>query len=662
MRTVTRRLRVESLEQRALLAAVSVIPSVETVKASAADDVAVWIHATDTAKSTIIGTSKNSSSALRVYDLEGNQIQSVVSGKVNNVDLRYNFPLGSEDVAILIGSNRSNDSIAIFAIDSDTGLLQNAASRTISTGMNVYGAAMYVSPVTGDYFAFVTSESGDVQQWKLFDDGAGKVDAELVRSFDVGGQSEGIVADDVAGVLYVAEENRGIWRYSAEADGGSTRTLVDSTGAGNLDADVEGLTIYYAGAQGGYLLASSQGSDEFAVYRRDAGNSYVGNFEIIAANGIDVVSNTDGIDVTNVALGTAFPEGMFVAQDNDANFKLVQWNAIAAAFPEPLTIDTSWDPRLVGGSTTNRPPQVNAGADQSVLLGATVTLNATVTDDGRPDTPGEVSTTWTVQSGPGTVVFADAAAVDTTATFSAVGTYVLRLSASDGSLTATDEVTVEVSEQPLTQTVSFQDGVSGYTGTRDTMIRSKKLNGASGLSKSLDVDGSPDTAILISWDVRSVAVGSTVQSAEITLNVTGKSKNSYPVYAVKKAWSETDATWLRANQSTTWTMPGAQDATDFDIVPIGTLNGTVKGLATITLNAEGLELVQSWIDDPSTNLGIIIQNYSTATDELTISSREAKNASTRPKLTITTGSSNAATADSEALAIATGLEVTRKKI
>jgi hypothetical protein len=167
---------------------------------------------------------------------------------------------------------------------------------------------------------------------------------------------------------------------------------------------------------------------------------------------------------------------------------------------------------------------------------------------------------------------------------------------------------------------------------------------------------------LISWDVSSIAVGSTVQTAAITLNVTGKSKNSYPVYAVKKAWSETDATWLRANQSTTWTMVGAQDVTDFDVVPIGTLNGTMKGLATITLNAERLELVQSWIDDPSTNFGIIIQNYNTATDELTISSREAKNASTRPKLTITTGSSNAATADSEALAVATGLEVTRKKV
>ena len=51
---------------------------------------------------------------------------------------------------------------------------------------------------------------------------------------------------------------------------------------------------------------------------------------------------------------------------------------------------------------------------------------------------------WTKVSGPGTVTFANASAIDTTATFSAIGTYVLQLAASDSVLQASDTVTVTV--------------------------------------------------------------------------------------------------------------------------------------------------------------------------------------------------------------------------
>ncbi|HJQ79719.1 MAG TPA: phytase, partial [Lacipirellulaceae bacterium] len=242
--------------------AVSVVPSVETVAASGGeDDAAIWIHPTNTAQSRIIGAVKTGASALRVFNLSGQQIQSVPVSGVNNIDLRYNFPLAGQPIALLAGSNRSNNSIALYKIDSQTGMLESVAARTISTGMAIYGCAMYVSPVSGKYYVFVSSESGQVQQWELFDNGAGKVDARQVRSFNVGSQSEGIVADDVLRHVYVGEENAGIWKYSAEPGGGSARTQVDRTGSGgHLDADVEGLTIYYATNGTGYLIASSQGN------------------------------------------------------------------------------------------------------------------------------------------------------------------------------------------------------------------------------------------------------------------------------------------------------------------------------------------------------------------------------------------------------------------
>ncbi len=107
--------------------------------------------------------------------------------------------------------------------------------------------------------------------------------------------------------------------------------------------------------------------------------------------------------------------------------------------------DTSAAPKLSVLYTTTTPPTVDAGPDQTVEIGTGAVLDGTVTDDGLPDPPGAVTSTWSQTSGPGTTTFADPSAVDTTATFSATGTYVLRLTADDGESTSFDEVTITVS-------------------------------------------------------------------------------------------------------------------------------------------------------------------------------------------------------------------------
>ncbi|MEZ4621627.1 MAG: hypothetical protein R2867_39845 [Caldilineaceae bacterium] len=70
-------------------------------------------------------------------------------------------------------------------------------------------------------------------------------------------------------------------------------------------------------------------------------------------------------------------------------------------------------------------------------------LNGTATDSGLP-TPANLVTTWSVVSGPGTVSFGDAQALQTSATFSDSGTYTLRLTADDNALTATDDLVIAV--------------------------------------------------------------------------------------------------------------------------------------------------------------------------------------------------------------------------
>ena len=279
---------------------------------------------------------------INVYDLSGKLLQSRADGRINNVDIRYGLQLGSSEVAVVTGSNRSTDSISTYIVDEKTRTLVEAADGVIDTGMDdPYGHCMYKSAASGLIYAYVNDTDGLVRQWVLADNGHGKIGMTPVREFNVGSQTEGCVADDETGDLYVGEENVGIWKYSAEPDGGDDRKLVDSVdGNGNLTADVEGLSIYYGKEGAGYLVASNQGADNYALYERAGDNKFIGIFHVVAdeATGIDGVSETDGLDVNSAYLGPNFPNGVFVAQDGRnispaerQNFKLVPWHRISAA-------------------------------------------------------------------------------------------------------------------------------------------------------------------------------------------------------------------------------------------------------------------------------------------------------------------------------------------
>ena len=103
--------------------------------------------------------------------------------------------------------------------------------------------------------------------------------------------------------------------------------------------------------------------------------------------------------------------------------------------------------RIEQGALTpaNQPPTVDAGPDQAITLPANAALSATVTDDALP-TGSVLTTAWSTVSGPGTVTFGSPNAVGSTASFSTPGAYVLRLTASDGELSTTGDVTVTVNQ------------------------------------------------------------------------------------------------------------------------------------------------------------------------------------------------------------------------
>jgi len=261
---------------------------------------------------------------------------------MNNVDLRDGFRLGGRDVILVTASNRTTFGTAIYVLDPDARTLTDVADGVQPTGLSdPYGQCMYRSPRTGKTYVFIGDPDGLIRQWELVATREGRVRTRQVREIRFSSQTEGCVADDETGTLWVGEEDVGLWRLNAEPRGAEDRRMVDRVeGSTRIRDDIEGLGIYDLGGGRGYVVASSQGNDSYAVYRREGDNAYLGSFIVVAdgATGIDGISETDGLEVTSRNLGPGFEHGAMVAQDGrnvlpaeTQNFKIVSWDDIAAA-------------------------------------------------------------------------------------------------------------------------------------------------------------------------------------------------------------------------------------------------------------------------------------------------------------------------------------------
>ncbi|MBL4575664.1 MAG: phytase [Opitutaceae bacterium] len=334
----------------------TVMPTLETTpvdsSGDAADDPAIWVHPEDANRSVIFGTDKRA--GLYVYNLDGKVIQFLPDGRINNVDIRYGFPLGNEKIDIVTASNRTKKSISIYKVDKETGHLSNISDGIQDSGLaDPYGFCMYHSKKTNKYYAFVNGDEGIVRQMELHGNDNGRISLSLVREFKVGSQTEGCVADDDNATFYIGEEDVALWKYNAEPDGGDKRTaVIHGTDLKNLEVDIEGVSLYYGAGDKGYIIISSQGNNSYAIFSREGRNEYLGSYAVVANGplGIDGSSETDGLDVISTPLGDKFPFGLFIAQDGRnispaerQNFKLVPWEHIADQFG--LDKYTGWDPR-----------------------------------------------------------------------------------------------------------------------------------------------------------------------------------------------------------------------------------------------------------------------------------------------------------------------------
>jgi 3-phytase len=327
--------------------------------------------------------------------------------RFNNVDLVYGFRLSGRYVDLAVASDRGFDRLAIYKINKDGSDAPVPLTEVTKPGLPFVFAAdqdeindeltvMGIGTAkleNGQTIAFVTrNDRSEIAKFKLYDAGNGEVGyAPLVRfnlpseftlpngqtwtpCLDEDGvtpMAEGTVIDREHGFVYIGQEAIGLWRTTIDNPAANlalvekastfgtpyTRTFdeeeeeyvceyltdQDPGYGGRLVRDVEGVTLYEADDGEGYVIVSSQGSNEYLVFDREDDNDYIGTFSIVDGS-VDGTQETDGIGVSNADFGGAFDDGLFVAMDGhnepdildeegeaieNTNFKFVRWEDIA---------------------------------------------------------------------------------------------------------------------------------------------------------------------------------------------------------------------------------------------------------------------------------------------------------------------------------------------
>ena len=325
----------------------------------------------------------------------------------------------------------------------------------------------------------------------------------------------------------------------------------------------------------------------------------------------------------------------------DSGTAYLEWNGVVVLDLQPTDYVGPAPDLGVFEYGGNLPPTVDAGLDQAIGPAETAMLLASTTDDGLPDPPGTIALSWNKTSGPGTVTFSTPNAVATDADFSIGGTYVLRLSVSDSSLIAFDELTVTVgvvaNQPPTLATIAAQVTDEGtllsFTATADDPDDDNltfSLEGAVPTGASID----PDSGIFgwtptesqgpaaLSVTVRVTDDGVSPEFDEQQVSITVDEINEPPALLTPLGglrhtegegvssnlyWSDTD---LPAN-TLTWQATGLPPEVTIDpisgaisgTIPIGAASGSPY-TTSITATDNGTPpladtAIFSWVVDPS---------------------------------------------------------------
>ncbi len=235
-------------------------------------------------------------------------------------------------------------------------------------------------------------------------------------------------------------------------------------------------------------------------------------------------------------------------------------------------------PDTVSITTQNSPPVANAGADQTVFVGTTVTLNGS----GSTDVDGDpITYAWALTNVPAGSAAAlnDPTAVQPTFLVDRPGTYVAQLIVHDGSgFSLADTVTITTqNSRPVANAGSDQSARTGQTVLLDG-------------TGSSDVDGDP---LAFRWSFASVPAGSAATLAGADGAGPSFTLDKFGTYTIQLIVNDgsIDSTPDTVTITTTNSTPTARAGADQIGVPVGTL-ATLNG--SQSSDPDNQPLTYSW--------------------------------------------------------------------
>ncbi|KJD31698.1 3-phytase [Tamlana nanhaiensis] len=287
------------------------------------DDPAIWVNPNDASKSIVFGTDKKTNGGVYAFDLDGKIIHEKSIKNIqrpNNVDLEYGFKLtDSTKTDIIAFTEREKQQMRVFSVP-DMKPLDGGGFKVFTDATELehnapMGIALYKSPKTETIYAIVGRKSGPktgyLYQYELVSDSLG-VHANLVRKFgDFSGKKEieAIAVDNENGIVYYSDEGHCIRKYYAEPSMGDEE--LSCFGGEYFTEDIEGIGIAKYQDKG-FVIVSNQQAHTFNVFDLKT-NAFIKEINLGTIE-------TDGCDVTTVALGSKFPNGLFVSMNDEKDF------------------------------------------------------------------------------------------------------------------------------------------------------------------------------------------------------------------------------------------------------------------------------------------------------------------------------------------------------
>ena len=319
------------------------------------DDPAIWVDPVLPPSSLIITTNKQEvDGGLYVFGLDGRLRQAVTPmDRPNNVDVEYRPspwrraggccrrdgadapPVARVPHRPRVQATRGGDDRrGIPVLEGQPG----EAGEPMGIGL-------YRRAADGAVFAIVSPKSGGARdylwQYRLHDDGRGRVAGTLVRRFGAfsrrgaapgePGEIEAVAVDDELGHVYYADERFGIRKWAADPDSSDAGRELAVFGTDGYLGDREGLAVYGRPGRAGYIVSADQvpGASRVHVYSRSGGPEAPHQHRRLAIveTGAD---DTDGLEAVSAPLGP-YGRGLLVMMNSGPRtFMLFDWNSIQA--------------------------------------------------------------------------------------------------------------------------------------------------------------------------------------------------------------------------------------------------------------------------------------------------------------------------------------------